>query len=118
VIDPSREQLATTSKAEADASDALWRRLTVPEKERRKLLGTYRDAILHGAADRIRALGGCEPGGGFGGYDEGMEIAADYIDPGRTCDCGEAACECGCQQGERGRHWIHSRSCGTQKGSR
>ncbi len=39
------------------------------------------------------------------------------IDPGRTCDCGEPACECGCQQGERGRHWIHSRSCGTQKGS-
>ena len=71
----------TISKAEADAGEALWRRLTVPEKARRKLLDTYRDAILHGAAERIRALDGCEPGGGFGGYDEGMGIAADYIDP-------------------------------------
>ena len=71
----------TISKAEADAAEALWRRLTVPEKTRRKLLDAYRDAILHGAADRIRGLGGCDPAGEFGGYDEGMDIAADYIEP-------------------------------------
>jgi hypothetical protein len=47
-----------------------------------------------------------------------MELDFKDCDPVATCDCGETACECGCQQGERDRHWIHSRSCGTQKGSR
>lgn len=38
-------------------------------------------AVLHAAAEKIRALDGWDPAGGFAGYDEGMDIAADWIDP-------------------------------------
>jgi hypothetical protein len=38
-------------------------------------------AVLHAAAEKIRALDGCDPTGGAAGYDEGMDIAADWIDP-------------------------------------
>jgi hypothetical protein len=41
----------------ARAGEALWRRLTVPEKARRRLLDEYATAVLHAAADRLRARG-------------------------------------------------------------
>jgi hypothetical protein len=44
-------------------------------------LTAWRDKILHAAAEKIRALDGCDPAGGAAGYDEGMDIAADWIDP-------------------------------------
>lgn len=71
---------------EAPAAWALWQFVAtrIPEAEIpefSKLMAGYRDETSHGNAEKIRALGGCDPAGGFAGYDEGMEIAADWIDP-------------------------------------
>lgn len=38
-------------------------------------------AVLHAAAEKIRALDGWDPSNGWSGYEEGQRIAADYIDP-------------------------------------
>lgn len=40
---------------EANAAEALFRRLTCPPGKRRKLIDAYRDEILRGAAGRLRS---------------------------------------------------------------
>lgn len=44
------------------------------------LLDAHEAEVRRQCAAEIRALGGCDPAGGFAGYDEGMEIAAAHIE--------------------------------------
>ena len=74
---------------EADAAEALWRRLTIPEAERRKLINAYRDAVLEVApADRPfpRIQGRCPA----------CRMSALFLGEGGYVTCGHLGCKNPC----------------------
>jgi hypothetical protein len=102
----ARENLINALKEEHHPS--YWDDSDARDEE--ALVAAFEAEVLRDAAARQRRLPITDS------FLRGQRDAlADLIDPDMACDCGELTCECGCQQGERERHWIHARFCATQK---